>query len=42
MNHMSSSEEGGMVPVLPAQQLEEIYDRWGCADMLIDRFGTSQ
>lgn len=27
MNHASSSEEGGMVPVLPVQQLEEIYDR---------------
>lgn len=34
MNHMSSSEEGGMVPVLPAQQLEEIYDRCGCAGTL--------
>jgi hypothetical protein len=27
MNHANSSEEGGMVPVLPTQQLEEIYDR---------------
>jgi hypothetical protein len=34
MNNMPSGEGGGMVPVLPAQQLEEIYDRWGCADML--------
>jgi hypothetical protein len=28
MNHAPSSEEGGMLPVLPVQQLEEIYDRW--------------
>jgi hypothetical protein len=27
MNHAPSSEEGGMLPVLPVQQLEEIYDR---------------
>jgi len=27
MNHSASGEEGGMVPVLPVQQLEEIYDR---------------
>lgn len=27
MNHNTSSEEGGMLPVLPVQQLEEIYDR---------------
>lgn len=29
MNHTTSSEEGGMLPVLPVQQLEEIYDRCG-------------
>jgi hypothetical protein len=32
MNHTSSCEEGSMLPVLPVQQLEEIYDR--CAGLL--------
>jgi hypothetical protein len=29
MNHTTSSEEGAMLPVLPVQQLEEIYERCG-------------